>query len=622
MSKQEFRDSDTGVQASDGAPLCSAQQAAREVFTTNRLAEFVTRQELEKQTGHSATLWPLYVVKELLDNALDAAEEAAIAPEIAIEVTADRITVTDNGPGIAQKTIERLLDLSSRTSARAHYVSPTRGAQGQAISTILVMPHALAPGSGSGVIIESHGVAHRIAVHTNKLTGEPKLVRSISHGSVKNGTRVTVEWPQSASTILENAYGRFLPLGASYVVANPHLALSVRTPFDELAHGALDLDWTKWRACDPTSPHWYAPETFSKLVAAYAVKDQEGGKRRPLREFLELFDGLSATAKRSKILASVGLSRSYLDDLLHADGLNQTAVAALLLAMQAETKPVKPDRLGVIGEDNLRRRIGSTAFKYCRRVCVDVSGFPYVIEGAFACLNLGDDDESGRRMITAANFGTSPSLTFRFPNYGSSANEELAERYAGSDEPVFVFLHVVHPRLTFTDLGKTQVSLSGAAADDMQTVIEKITADWNKQRKAEERDHHARLRRQDALTKAQNRRMSIKESVYQHLPEAYERASGGYGARSRQIFYQLRPLVLADTGKETLDSQYIMQTLIPDFMGENSELCADWTVYYDDRGHLIEPHTGETIGLGTKSVRDYCGDWHGPICNGFSHRLR
>jgi hypothetical protein len=42
--------------------------------------EFCTRRELQNQTGHGVGQWPLVVGKELFDNALDAAEEAEVAP--------------------------------------------------------------------------------------------------------------------------------------------------------------------------------------------------------------------------------------------------------------------------------------------------------------------------------------------------------------------------------------------------------------------------------------------------------------------------------------------------------------------------------------------------------------
>ena len=146
--------------------------AKREIFTFSRLAEFCTLRELEKQTGHDADNWPIYVVKELLDNALDAAEEAGIAPQVEIELGNSQIVVADNARGIAAETVKRLLDLGSRTSARARYISPSRGAQGQALSTILVMPHALDPGGNGAVVIEAHGIAHRISVHVDKLSEE------------------------------------------------------------------------------------------------------------------------------------------------------------------------------------------------------------------------------------------------------------------------------------------------------------------------------------------------------------------------------------------------------------------------------------------------------------------
>ena len=56
----------------------------RVAFTVSRLMEFCTLRELQNQTGHSLYEWPLVVEKELIDNALDACEEAEIAPVISI----------------------------------------------------------------------------------------------------------------------------------------------------------------------------------------------------------------------------------------------------------------------------------------------------------------------------------------------------------------------------------------------------------------------------------------------------------------------------------------------------------------------------------------------------------
>ena len=77
--------------------------------------------------------WPLVVGKEVMDNALDACEEAEVAPDITVIVDAGTIIIQDNAGGIDTETIESILDYSIRVSSREAYVSPTRGAQGNAL---------------------------------------------------------------------------------------------------------------------------------------------------------------------------------------------------------------------------------------------------------------------------------------------------------------------------------------------------------------------------------------------------------------------------------------------------------------------------------------------------------
>ena len=95
--------------------------------------EFCTRRELVNQTGHDVYEWPLVILKELIDNALDACEEAEISPVISVAVNGQTITIEDNGPGIPARTIDGVLDYSIRVSSREAYCSPTRGAQGNAL---------------------------------------------------------------------------------------------------------------------------------------------------------------------------------------------------------------------------------------------------------------------------------------------------------------------------------------------------------------------------------------------------------------------------------------------------------------------------------------------------------
>src|SRR5262249_33897460 len=44
---------------------------------------------------------------------------------------------------------------------------------------------------------------------------------------------------------------------------------------------------------------------------------------------------------------------------------------------------------------------------------------------------------------------------------------------------------------------------------------------------------------------------------------------------------------------------------LPDYMLEHPDQTAGWDVVFDARGHLMEPHTGYVIGIGTLEVRAY-----------------
>ncbi len=173
------------------------QQLQRETFRTSRLLDFFSIKELVAQTGHDVSDWPLVILKELIDNALDAAEEAHIAPVITVTVNERGIRVTDNGPGIPADIIKGVLDYTVRVSSREAYVSPTRGAQGNALKTIVGMPFALDPRIGIVLEIEANGVRHIISVTVDHIRQEPVIEHRQEPSERKNGTSVLVRWPVS-----------------------------------------------------------------------------------------------------------------------------------------------------------------------------------------------------------------------------------------------------------------------------------------------------------------------------------------------------------------------------------------------------------------------------------------
>jgi DNA topoisomerase VI subunit B len=151
---------------------------------------------LIKQIGQPVANWLLVIIKELADNALDDAEKTGVAPEIEIVVTENSITVADHGSGIAPATVKTLVDYSFRMSSNAAYASPTRGQQGNALQILFAMPYVL-NGKEGEVLIESRGVEHTIRFTTDPVRQTPVVSRAASPSAVKNGTRVTVCWPNS-----------------------------------------------------------------------------------------------------------------------------------------------------------------------------------------------------------------------------------------------------------------------------------------------------------------------------------------------------------------------------------------------------------------------------------------
>jgi DNA topoisomerase VI subunit B len=200
----------------------------RDAFRTSRLLEFCNQKELTAQTGNAPADWPLVILKELVNNALDAAEEANIAPEINIKVSTEtgEIIVADNGPGLPAETVKDVLDYMVRVSSREAYVSPTRGAQGNALKTIIAMAFAL-DGRRGETVIEARGQTHRISFGVDHLRQEPVVADSASRSSITIGTCITIRWPDSASSELVDAKSRFLQIADDFSWLNPHASICV-----------------------------------------------------------------------------------------------------------------------------------------------------------------------------------------------------------------------------------------------------------------------------------------------------------------------------------------------------------------------------------------------------------
>jgi DNA topoisomerase VI subunit B len=175
-------------------------------------------------TGQPADRFPDVVVKELIDNGLDAAEMAGVIPKIVVQVWRRRhdliLSVKDNGKGMTTEAIASVLDFRTRTSDKAAYRSTTRGLQGNALKTVVGMPYAL--GSRQPLVMEAQGSKHIIRAHLDP-AGQARIDRAVRDVSNRGGTCWKLALPLNACKTLD--LRRWL---RGYALFNPHAMVKFR----------------------------------------------------------------------------------------------------------------------------------------------------------------------------------------------------------------------------------------------------------------------------------------------------------------------------------------------------------------------------------------------------------
>ncbi len=246
-----------------------------------------------------------------------------------------------------------------------------------------------------------------------------------------------------------------------YAFFNPHLSLAVDW-FDEpiLQIEATDPEWRKWKPNHPTSPHWYDLRHLERLIGAYITHDRDRNEDRTVAAFLAEFQGLTGSRKRKVVLEETRLARVKLSALAVEDGLRSDVIAGLLTSMKTHTQPVTASRLGVIGKDHMVKRLEEMGgdSKQCEyhKVARVVVGIPFVLETAFAW--LGDRAPDRRRIFAGVNWSPGIKNPFRtFGQTGEGLGELLRGQWAGADEPIAFLLHLAHPRVEYTDRGKSAI---------------------------------------------------------------------------------------------------------------------------------------------------------------------
>jgi DNA topoisomerase VI subunit B len=424
----------------------TTQELTRTAFKTSRLMEFFTESELTQQIGQSKPYWRIVALKELIDNALDACENAGIPPEIEVRFDGGWMTVADNAGGIPDAVIKSSLDYMVRVSDKFNYISPTRGQLGNALKCIYAAPYVM-DGEQGHVRIETRGTAYDIFVTFDRIAQEPVLTLRESKAQ-GDCTKVMIEWPDLSSLSWYPGVPSELQIVQNFAMLNPHAEFK----YEDRTWKPTMTDWQKWKTNNPTSPHWYTAEQLRNLIAAYLNAERESNISRTVREFVSEFRGLSRTATQKTVCENAGLHGKLLADLVGNGDVSMPPVERLLSSMKEACKPVQPKLLGIIGKEHLAARmvadhgVEEQSIRYVRKLGKSALE-PYVLEVAFGIYRYGEEKEQ-RTMITGLNW----SPTIDNPIY--EIREAINEMSIGFSDPVCLVIHIAKPHFEFTERGK------------------------------------------------------------------------------------------------------------------------------------------------------------------------
>ncbi len=105
------------------------------------------------------------------------------------------------------------------------------------------------------------------------------------------------------------------------------------------------------------------------------------------------------------------------------------------------------------------------------------------------------------------------------------------------------------------------------------------------------------------INPATGRKWTFKEAVFAVLPDAKDAA--GLVVAARTLFYKVRPRLQKLIGTDAvLKYHYFATDLLPEYQREDEDGVLEG-VYFEPRGELHHPHSGEIIRLGTREVEAY-----------------
>ena len=513
----------------------------------------------------------LTCVKEAVDNALDACEEAGILPEVVVklEVASNggaaqspsqanrfRITVIDYGPGIVRQQIPRIF-AKLLYGSKFHRLRMSRGQQGIGISAA-GMYAQLTTGKPVQIISRTgaRAPAHYFEVQIDTKKNEPRIIEKKEiDWENHRGTQVTLE--------IEGRYQKGRASVDEYLeqiaIANPHVQLVYHTPEGETKEYPRTIQEL------PPQPREIKPHPYG-IEFGILLRMLHDTKSHSLAGFLSSdFSRVSANVAQ-EICKAAKLSPEARPKNIHG-----AAAETLYKTIQATKIMAPPSNcISPIGEKailhGLYKQIKGDFYTAVTRPPAVYRGNPFVIEAGLAFgkgpeqaaeksedpkvpLAEGeqqDDDNELARVIRYANrvpllYQQSACATFKavldttWRNYGVPQS-----RGALPAGPMVVFVHMASVWVPFTSESKEAI----ADYDEIRKEIKLALQECG-------RRLGVFLRRRERA-KGEFRRRNIFELYIEEVVEACNRLKGGKLPKDK-LKEQLQKIAMKRTGGEKTD---------------------------------------------------------------------
>ncbi len=333
----------------------------------------------------------LTVVKEAVDNSLDACEEARILPEISIEIVEMgndrfRVIVEDNGPGIVRKNIPNVF-ARLLYGSKFHSMKQSRGQQGIGISAAVLYAQ-LTTGRPARIKsrIDPKHPAHYFELHLNTQKNEPEILKDEEiQWKKEHGTRIELD--------IEATYQKGDQSVDAYVkgtaIVNPHATFIYTTPKAEQLIFARAIEKLP-KEPQEIKPHPYGVELGMMLKMIKATES------RTMQSFLTNEFSRVGPQTAKEICEKAGITSNE-----KPANLQLPHVEKLMQAIK-DTKIIAPptDCIVPIGEEllekGLKKEVTAEFYTSVTRAPEVYRGIPFVIEVAIAYGGQQHGDETVR----------------------------------------------------------------------------------------------------------------------------------------------------------------------------------------------------------------------------------